>query len=204
MLTAHPSAQRLRDSALRLFAEKGFEATGIRELADAAGMTSANVYYHAGSKEELLMCLMRECLEDLIAQAAAVTARPASPAGHLRGLVTAHVRTHIEHRLLCLVSDNELRSLHGDRRASIVALRDTYQEIWEATIRRGMAAGEFAVADTGIATLALLEMCTGVVHWFSPAGRLSVGELGEQFAVMALRCLGAPGDAQEPEKEKKR
>lgn len=201
MLTDHPSAQRLRDSALSLFAEKGFEATGIRELAETAGMTPANVYYHAGSKEELLVSLMRECLEGLIEQARAVTAQAGTPVGHLRGLVTAHVRTHVEQRLLCLVSDNELRSLHGDRRASIVALRDTYQQIWENTIRQGAAAGSFTVADTGIATLALLEMCTGVVHWFSPAGRLSVGELGEQFAVMALRCLGAPGAAREPEKE---
>ena len=51
-----PSVTRtsLLDAAERLFAERGFEATSIRMITDAAGANVASVNYHFGSKEDLL------------------------------------------------------------------------------------------------------------------------------------------------------
>lgn len=44
---------RLRDAAMRLFAEQGIEATSVREIAKAAGVTGGLIRHHFGSKDEL-------------------------------------------------------------------------------------------------------------------------------------------------------
>ncbi|MDJ0623264.1 MAG: TetR/AcrR family transcriptional regulator [Desulfocapsaceae bacterium] len=49
-----PSRQRILASAKRLFARQGFASTGVRELADDAGVNLAMVNYFFGSKKELL------------------------------------------------------------------------------------------------------------------------------------------------------
>lgn len=48
---------RILDVALRLFTEKGFDATSLQEVADELGFTKAALYYHYRSKEDILMAL---------------------------------------------------------------------------------------------------------------------------------------------------
>jgi AcrR family transcriptional regulator len=50
--------RRIQDAALQLFAAKGFFATGIREIADRVGVTTAALYHYMGSKDELLIEIM--------------------------------------------------------------------------------------------------------------------------------------------------
>lgn len=48
---------RILDVALRLFTEKGFDATSLQEVADELGVTKAALYYHYRSKEDILLAL---------------------------------------------------------------------------------------------------------------------------------------------------
>lgn len=48
---------RILDVALDLFVEKGFDATSLREIAEALGLTKAAIYYHFASKDDILMAL---------------------------------------------------------------------------------------------------------------------------------------------------
>jgi AcrR family transcriptional regulator len=62
-----PSAtkQVLLDTAKRLFSQQGYDATSLRQIADAVGMTKAAVYYHYPAKEHLLLALTRPMLDGL-------------------------------------------------------------------------------------------------------------------------------------------
>ena len=44
------------------FARDGYAATGIRQLAEEAGLTSAALYHYMGSKEDLLVAIMRSTI----------------------------------------------------------------------------------------------------------------------------------------------
>ena len=57
------SGERVRRAALELFAERGFHGTGIRQLAERAGLSSASLYHYMGTKEDLLVELMRAAKE---------------------------------------------------------------------------------------------------------------------------------------------
>jgi hypothetical protein len=132
----------------------------------------------------------------LLAPARELAGTVSDPAQLVAGLVTLHVRRHAEHDQLCRVGDTELRSLSAARRGRVIELRDAYQEIWEEAIARGVHAGQFAVPDVKLAALALLQMCTGVAHWYSASGRLTIGQVSGAFADMAAALLGSPAGAQ--------
>jgi AcrR family transcriptional regulator len=57
--------QVILDTATRLFAEHGYDATSLRQIADAVGTTKAALYYHFPAKEDLLLALTRPVLDGL-------------------------------------------------------------------------------------------------------------------------------------------
>ncbi len=65
---------KVQRAAVLLFAAHGFAATGIRELGAAAGINSATLYHYTGSKEDLLVSIMRSCLEAMIESGSACPA----------------------------------------------------------------------------------------------------------------------------------
>lgn len=124
------SYARLRSTALELFASRGFQATGIRELAAASGISLATLYHYMDGKEDLLVRLMRESLGRLIDDARTVLAKVNSPIEGLAALTIMHVLAHGLRRTQTVVVDTELRSLGKENRDIIVALRDEYEELW--------------------------------------------------------------------------
>ena len=52
--------QQILDASLRLFSERGFARTTVRDIARQAGITDAAIYYHFESKQELLEALVEE------------------------------------------------------------------------------------------------------------------------------------------------
>lgn len=60
--------QAILDSALTLFYEKGYDAVGVQQIVDAAGVTKPTLYYYFGSKQGLLSCLLEEHFSKLETQ----------------------------------------------------------------------------------------------------------------------------------------
>jgi hypothetical protein len=157
-----PAGERIRIAALELFAERGFHGTGIRDLAERAGLSSG-----------------RQIALD----------RP--PPERIAGLVHIHVLTHATWPLETRVVDGEMRALSAARRDEIVALRDEYEGLWQQAIETGHRQGYFGVQTPRLARLALLEMCSGVARWYQPQGPIALDDLAVRYAEMALGLLGA-------------
>lgn len=181
----------MREAALDLFAERGFHGVGIRQLAKRAGLSSASLYHYMGTKEELLVAIMRECLERLLREAETAVAAQADPVNRVEALVRAHVVSHAERPRETRVVDGELAALSAGPREEVVALRDRYEALWQDAIDAGASSGAFAVASTAVARRALLEMCSGVARWYDAAGPLDLDHLADQYATMARQLLGA-------------
>jgi AcrR family transcriptional regulator len=189
---AVPTQNRITDAALTLFAAKGFAATGIREIADAAGISSAALYHYIGTKEDLLVHIMTEGLSRFAAASRQAIADLSGPQRHLIGLTRVHVATEAVMRRMSLVIDDEVRSLTAAEQ--VLRLRDDYESLWGHTISLGAESGAFAVAEPRLARLALVEMCNGVAHWYSENGRFSLAEVCDYFADMALSLVNARDD----------
>ncbi|GLZ09268.1 TetR family transcriptional regulator [Actinomadura sp. NBRC 104412] len=187
--------QDVQRAAVRLFARKGFAATGIRELGTAVGINSATLYHYAGGgKEELLVTIMRTCLDELLRGGRAAVASSDDPTLQLGALIASHVGISAVNPMTAQVTDQEMRSLSPENRRALVALRDDYESMLGAVLERGVRTGAFHVTDVHLARLAILEMCNGVAHWFRPDGRSSVADVQARFVEFGCRVVGAvPG-----------
>jgi AcrR family transcriptional regulator len=188
---AAATPRRIRQAAINLFAERGFHGTGIRDIATAAGTTLSSLYHHFGSKDDLLVDIMFAATDPLHRAAQRVRAELDTPSERLAMLVEQHVWAHVTDRLAKIVSDTELRALSGQRRDRVVALRDSYEGLWRATVKDGIAAGVFTAAHPTAVTIGLLEMCTAVSHWFRSSGHLGLPELCRTYADGGLGLVRA-------------
>ncbi|MFD1661824.1 TetR/AcrR family transcriptional regulator [Streptomyces caeni] len=187
---------RVWRAAVELFAAKGFHGTGIRELADAAGLSSASLYHYMGSKDDLLFGIMRHSLLRLGAAAQRVSERTAEPGERIAGLVHVHVLSHALYPDETAVVDHELRALGPEHRKAAVALRDSYEDYWRRAVADGCDTGLFHAPERSVVRIALLEMCSAVAGWYAPGGPLGLDEIAAAHARMALAALGAPPEVQ--------
>lgn len=183
--------QRVLRAAVQLFAERGFHGTGIRDLAAGAELTTSTLYYYMTNKDDLLVEIMVGTIVPLRDAAIAIRADIADPAIALCTIVEHHVWAHASDRLATLVADTELRALSGDRLKSVLAIRDEYEGLWRQAVEAGVTSGQFNTAHPTLSARALLQMATGVSHWFSAKGRLKLDELCRTYADNALALLRA-------------
>lgn len=182
---------RVREAAVSLFAKNGYEATGIRDIAKEAGISLASLYGHISNKEDLLVWIMEGSLRRLHEGSVEALKGYTEPVDQIAVLVRIHVFSHAKRRQSAVVVDTEIRSLSGDKLKYIVGLRDDYERIWRDVIRQGALDGSFDVKEPKIGSLALLEMCTGVSHWFRSDGEFDLTYVSDVFVDSALGLLRA-------------
>ncbi|MGO2053819.1 TetR/AcrR family transcriptional regulator [Arthrobacter sp. MYb211] len=180
---------QVQRAAVARFAQQGFAATGIRELGTAAGINSATLYHYVGSKQDLLMRIISDCLNAMIAGGRAAIAGEQQPTRQLARLIAFHVAFTATNPLTARVAEYEMRALTGPAQEQMQALRDHYESLFSKVLAAGQAAGEFATDDLTMARLAVMEMGTGVAHWYRPDGRLSLSQVQQNFVAMAYRIL---------------
>lgn len=183
--------EAIHNSAVQLFAEKGFEATSIRDIARVAGINSATLYHYIKSKDELLINVMVKDLNKLLNVAIKVVNQFNDPGEKLCALSYLHVKLHASNQLSMIVTDHEYKSLYGEHKEKIKSLRKQYETLWLDTVQQGIDESKFGlVENVKLNTFALLSMNTGVVHWFKPNGKLSISEISETYAKSSLHLVG--------------
>jgi len=183
---------RVRQAALRLFAEKGFAAVSMRAIAAEVGVQVGALYNYTPDKQSLLFDLMQSHMTDLLEACAGQGG--GTPHDRLRRFVAFHIRFHADRPDAVFIAYMELRNLTPENFEQIEALRRSYEDMLEAILRDGVAEGSFAIPDTKIGTLAIIAMLTGVNTWFREEGRLSIDEVARQYCQMTLNAVCAPRD----------
>jgi AcrR family transcriptional regulator len=181
----------IRAAAEMLIARHGYEAVSMRQLASEVGVQAAALYRYFPTKEDLLFTLLSEHMRKLAA--AWEKARPATddPTRRLAAFVANHIRFHVMRRHSTHVSNMELRSLSRERLSAMLKLRSAYEKELRMILRDGAEQGVFAIDDVGLTAMAIIQMVTGVIVWFRPDERLSVGEVTETYLAMTMRLVGA-------------
>lgn len=185
---ADPTWGRLLKCSLSLFAEKGFAATGIREIGREAGISPATLYHYVSGKEDILKAIMRDGLEKLLVIADDIVHSPATATVRLETLTRAHVTMHGREQLSAVVVDSEMRSLSGTARDEIIELRDSYEALWDELLVAGIASGEFGISmsERRFVRLAMIQMSTGVAYWYRPGRALDLDAIADYFAGLAV------------------
>ncbi|MGP4001490.1 TetR/AcrR family transcriptional regulator [Streptomyces sp. 8N706] len=190
------AAKRLVNAAVQAFAERGYHATTTRDIAGHAGMSPAALYIHYKTKEELLFRISHvgHQLSLRILQDAAES--EGTPVDRLARAVRAFVRWHAERHTTARVVQYELGALSEEHYAEVVALRRRTDGAMRSIIEDGVASGDFDVPDVPGTTLAVLSLCIDVARWFNVEGRRTPEEVGQLYADLVLRMVGAGGQGE--------
>ncbi len=181
---------RLHAAALRLFAQHGFSAVSMRQIAGQVGVQAGALYQYIDDKQGLLFDLMRSHMEDLL-HAWSTSRPPDAPAlARLEHFARFHIRFHLDRADAVFVSYMELRNLAPAHFTRIEALRRRYEDELEAILRAGREEGSMALPDTKLAAMALIAMLTGVNTWFREGGRLSRDRVEDIYVDMVRKAVG--------------
>ncbi|ETA52363.1 TetR/AcrR family transcriptional regulator [Ponticoccus alexandrii] len=177
---AEITGPKIRTEALRLFAESGYAAVSMREIARAVGVQAGALYNYTPDKQALLFSLLKGHMDDL-AEALSALPRAAAPMERLQTFVHFHIAFHLERPQAVFIAYMELRNLTPENFAVIEAQRRDYETGLEEILRAGMATGAFSVPDSKLATLAIIAMLTGVTTWYRPGGRLPLKAVQDRY-----------------------
>jgi AcrR family transcriptional regulator len=181
--------ETILDAAVQLFAEYGYHAAPLRDIARIAGIQAASIYHHFPNKQSLLVEIMQTHLQQLNNQLEHILREYDEPLKRLNEAIANHIRLHTSNKAEFFIIDTELRALEDNHRAYIVALRDTYDTLLQDLLRDGMERGIFRRSDVKVTSYAIIAMCTEVATWLRPGGRLTVQQVIEIYSQMITRGL---------------
>ncbi len=181
---------KVREAALRLFARYGYAAVSMRKIAAEVGVQAGALYNYTPDKQSLLFDLLRSHMDALLA-ARATQPADNGPLGALEQFTRFHIRFHSERPDAVFVSYMELRNLNPENFCIIEGLRREYEAQLEEIMQRGMAEGLFEIPEPRIATMAVIGMLTGIITWYSAAGRLSLDEIEALYWEMVRKLVSA-------------
>jgi len=110
-------------AAARIFREKGYHGTSVRDIAEAVGLLKGSLYHYIRSKDELLARLFEGLLEDTVRELGSIVARDASPEARLRDMVRAYADAVMAHHDAVGLYLREWRSLPPAELAGLGARR---------------------------------------------------------------------------------
>jgi AcrR family transcriptional regulator len=178
-------ADLIRVSA-RLFREKGFDGTTIRDIADAVGMRSGSPFYHFKSKQEILAAVMEEGLVAGLEVTEKIMHSSLPPREKFRALVRSHLETVLaEGHDFIPVLLYEWRSLGQDLQVHIIELKDRYDQQWQHMLTQ-LKQAKLIRDDGKVVRLLLLGAINYSAQWYKPGKGLTLDQLADQTVDLFL------------------
>jgi AcrR family transcriptional regulator len=177
------------DTSARVFARRGYHATGIAELCAANGLGKGAFYHYIASKEELLAAIHDRVMDEVMLGADRVAQAGGSPSGQLAMLgdeLLDVIHRYPDHVWVFL---HEFPALTPERAEKFRGRRREYERRVEAVLQAGVASGEFREVEPWLTARAWLGMHNYTYLWLKAGGRLSAREVAKPFADIFIRGI---------------
>lgn len=176
----------------RLFSKHGYERTTVRELARAVGLQSGSLFHHFRSKEEILVAVMNNGIQEVIDHGERALACYDAPADRLAALFRVHMWSMLHgaggDAMNALVY--EWRSLSAPSQAVVKVLSDRYEAMWQSVVAGTVGAG-LIQGDARVIKRCVLGAMNLTVQWYKPGGRLAPAEFIDAMLQASLPALPA-------------
>jgi AcrR family transcriptional regulator len=175
-------------AAAGVFRDRGFADTGMREIAAAADLSTANLYYYFNSKADILYFCQDHSASRMLETARRLQRRRLTPSQRLRGVIGAHLVCMLD-ELDGAAAHTEVDALPPALRKRIVAKRDRYERAVRRIVAEGIRSGAFRRTDPTLATRAILGALNWTTRWYRPGGKLAPQDVALVFADYLVRGL---------------
>ena len=184
------SREDVVSTAGRLFAERGYHGTSMRDLGSELGLLGSSLYAHIDNKQQLLVEVIDRGAGFFQAVADAALLVPGPAPERLRALIAGHVGVVLDHRDEVRTFLNEARSLDPIPRQQVIDARDRYEHAFREVLKAGAADGSFRDdLDPVTGSIFILSVLNALERWYRPEGLVTREQLVDQIYRFSLHGI---------------
>ena len=179
----------LLDAAAELFSTQGFRETTMRDIAKTAGMLPGSIYYHYGSKDDLLLAIYETGVERIVEEFSKAVLPEDKPWERLGVAISAHIGAITRQTPYMRVINRVLPEHVSKHAAALSRLRRRYEDCFRDLID-GLPLAPHV--DRSLLRLMVLGAVNHTQFWFEPDGKRTPSEVGDAFARLLIEPIVAP------------
>lgn len=179
--------RKIFETSMKLFAEKGYEATSVEEITAIVGVAKGTLYYHFNSKEEIFNFLVEEGMKLLKNSIAIKTSKVNSYIDKLRAIILIQIKVIVKYEnlitiVLSQIWGNEER--HERCRGYVFDYVKTIEEI----LKEGMEKGEIVKGDPEVMASGIFGLtCSCLIYKLKAKERIDVTKVYTEFNNSVIR-----------------
>jgi TetR/AcrR family transcriptional regulator, cholesterol catabolism regulator len=179
--------EHILSTSARIFAEKSYHSTSMRDISRATGASLAGLYHYCKSKEELLFLIQDHCFGRVLARLEERIKDVDDPFEKLRIFIDNHLSFFAANMSEMKVLSHEAESLEGDLHKHISTKKERYAQLARKILRE-IQEQQPAAQRVGptVAAYALFGMMNWIYNWYDPRGKLSVSQLVDNITRLFL------------------
>jgi len=193
------SRLKILEKAGTLFAEKGYDHTSMKNIARVCNFDAANLYNYFQNKETILFEVLKETMGKPINSIVADSNDITDPLLMIETIIKSNFKHIIGmKRSYRLLVDAELMHLSRAHRKKYIEIRDEYDRIIYAPLRKALDSNRFSDSEVKIIGYFIVSMIIRTEMWFSPSGELSLEEIADlmcQFVLGGLKSMAGGKDS---------
>lgn len=178
--------QEIRKAAARLFRDKGYSATSMRDLAQAVDLKAPSIYNHFTSKEDILRQICFDNAHRFTRAMTAVENMAASSAEKLRALIRIHILIATEDETSVIAFNDEWRHLDEPHLSEFTAIRRDYERRFRAIIEDGIQTGDLKPLDPNIVTHTIFSSMRWLYDWYLPGKKITTEDLERDITALLM------------------
>ena len=167
--TQRVTYERLLSVAGELFAERGYRATTLDDVADALNVKKASLYHYIDTKNSLLRAIYDQILGRIADQVKPISELDLPADERLRRMVESHIDFVTTERSLLSVVFQEEWELPDEMRVTIKRTKRSYEDLFEKVVAKGQKDGLLRHGSPRLIVLALMGMTNWMYTWYDPA-----------------------------------
>ncbi len=188
---ADEQRRRILGAAVEVFSRRGYRAASMNDIAVGVGLSKPSLYHYWRTKQDLLVTVYEEVLDESLSGARAIVAAAPTPLEAVRGLIVERVAYTCEHQDLLKICFEEESELPASLAEPILERRRAFEAVVLGAVEAQLAVSG---RELPMAPKTFVNTCLGaanwVYKWYDPAGPLTPRELGERVAAVLLPALG--------------
>lgn len=190
MVSTRNTKEDVIRAAGRLFAERGYHGTSMRDLGGELGLLGSSLYSHVSSKQDLLVEVVEEGARLFEGSAQRASTVDGTAVDRLGALIAGHVDVILDNVDVARTFLNEARMLDPESRSKIIAARDHYENAFRRVIGQGSHDGSFrSDVDPKTGSIFILSVLNAIERWYDPKGDLDRDALIAELSGFIVAAL---------------
>ena len=179
----------IRHTAKKLFKEKGYAATSMRDLAKEVGIEAASLYNHLSSKEELLHEMCFDIADQFFQAFQSATAAEKTPSKKLKAAIKAHIVVIANNLDASAVFFHEWIFLKEPELSKFKKLRFQYEQGFRDLVQKGIEEKDFKDVNVRLAVFTIISALNATYDLYRSSEKLSQEEISESISNLLLKGL---------------